>query len=86
QIIPVIRQHDSDGVVLLGTADWSSLGVSGGTDEQEVIDDPVDASNIMYTFHFYAASHGEEYLDTLSRAAGSIPVFVTEFGTQDYAG
>ncbi|WP_372451699.1 glycoside hydrolase family 5 protein, partial [Glycomyces salinus] len=56
QIIPVIRQHDSDGVVLLGTADWSSLGVSGGTDEQEVIDDPVDASNIMYTFHFYAAS------------------------------
>ncbi|WP_233163796.1 glycoside hydrolase family 5 protein, partial [Glycomyces salinus] len=42
QIIPVIRQHDSDGVVLLGTADWSSLGVSGGTDEQEVIDDPVD--------------------------------------------
>ncbi|MFC4338009.1 cellulase family glycosylhydrolase [Salininema proteolyticum] len=86
EIIPVIRRHDSDGVILLGTADWSSLGVSGGSDEQEVVDDPVDASNIMYTFHFYAASHREEYLGALSRAADSIPVFVTEFGTQDYAG
>lgn len=86
QIIPVIRQHDSDGIVLLGTADWSSLGVSGGSSEQEVVDDPVDASNIMYTFHFYAASHREGYLDALSRAADQIPMFVTEFGTQDYAG
>lgn len=46
----------------------------------------VNASNIMYTFHFYAASHRDEYLQTLSRAADRIPVFVTEFGTQNYAG
>ncbi|GAB3657510.1 hypothetical protein GCM10028833_34140 [Glycomyces tarimensis] len=86
EIIPVIRQHDSDGVILLGTADWSSLGVSDGSSEQEVIDDPVDASGIMYTFHFYAASHREDHLNALSRAADQIPMFVTEFGTQDYAG
>jgi endoglucanase len=51
-----------------------------------VINNPVNASNIMYTFHFYASSHRDEYLQTLSRAADRIPVFVTEFGTQNYAG
>ena len=40
----------------------------------------------MYTFHFYAASHGTEYLNTLSRAADRLPMFVTEFGTQTASG
>ncbi len=44
------------------------------------------AENIMYTFRFYAASHGIYHLQALSRAADQIPMFVTEFGTQDYAG
>lgn len=86
QLIPVIRTIDSDAPVLVGTRGWSSLGVSDGADETEVVNNPVNASNIMYTFHFYAYSHREEYLDTLSRAADRIPVFVTEFGTQNYAG
>lgn len=86
QIIPVIRNIDSDAPVLVGTRAWSSLGVSEGADETEVVNNPVNASNIMYTFHFYAYSHREEYLDTLSRAADRIPMFVTEFGTQNYAG
>lgn len=86
QIIPVIRGIDSDAPVLVGTRAWSSLGVSDGADESETVNNQVNASNIMYTFHFYAASHGDEYLNALSRAADQIPVFVTEFGTQNYAG
>ncbi|MGH8793414.1 MAG: glycoside hydrolase family 5 protein [Stackebrandtia sp.] len=86
EIIPVIRQHDSEAVVLLGTRAWSSLGVSDGADETEVIDDPVDADNIMYTFHFYAASHREEYLDALDRASDVLPMFVTEFGAETSSG
>jgi endoglucanase len=86
QIIPVIRAQDPDGIVLAGTRAWSSLGVSDGADETEVINNPVNATNIMYTFHFYAASHGSEYLNALSRAANSIPMFVTEYGTQTYTG
>ncbi|AXK31937.1 glycoside hydrolase family 5 protein [Streptomyces armeniacus] len=86
EVIPVIRERDPDGVALVGTRAWSSLGVSDGADEKEIVDNPVDAENIMYTFHFYAASHDDEYLDTLSRAADSLPVFVTEFGTQNSAG
>ncbi|MGA4843797.1 glycoside hydrolase family 5 protein [Streptomyces sp. G45] len=86
QIIPVIRGIDADAPVLVGTRAWSSFGVSEGADEKEVVNNPVNARNIMYTFHFYADSHREEYLDTLSRAADKLPVFVTEFGTQNYAG
>ncbi|GHA84256.1 hypothetical protein GCM10010346_03400 [Streptomyces chryseus] len=86
KIIPVIRAQDPDAVVLVGTRAWSSFGVSEGANEQEVVRNPVNASNIMYTCHFYAASHRGEYLDALNRASDRLPVFVTEFGTQDYAG
>ncbi|MFJ5259995.1 cellulase family glycosylhydrolase [Streptomyces sp. NPDC088387] len=86
QIIPVIRNIDNNAPVLVGTRAWSSLGVSEGGNETEVVNNPVNASNIMYTFHFYAFSHREDYLNTLSRAADRIPMFVTEFGTQNYAG
>ncbi|MEV0588396.1 glycoside hydrolase family 5 protein [Nonomuraea sp. NPDC050310] len=86
QIIPVIRAQDPDGIVLVGTRAWSSLGVSEGASETEVVNSPVNAANIMYTFHFYAASHGSTYLSTLSRAADKLPIFVTEFGTQNSAG
>jgi endoglucanase len=86
EIIPVIRAQDPDGVVLVGTRAWSSLGVSDNSNEKEVVDNPVKADNIMYTFHFYAASHDSKYLNALSRAADKLPMFVTEFGTQNSAG
>ncbi|MEV0150192.1 MULTISPECIES: cellulase family glycosylhydrolase [unclassified Nonomuraea] len=86
QIIPVIRQYDPDAPILVGTRAWSSLGVSDGATESEVVNNPVNATNIMYTFHFYAASHGSEYLNALSRAADRIPMFVTEYGTQTASG
>ena len=86
EVIPVVRAGDPDAVVLVGTRAWSSLGVSEGSDESEIVADPVEAGNIMYTFHFYAGEHQDPYLETLARAADRIPVFVTEFGTQDATG
>ncbi|MER7519612.1 cellulase family glycosylhydrolase [Streptomyces sp. NPDC126499] len=86
ELIPVIRAKDPEAPVLVGTRAWSSFGVSEGGSEAEVVADPVKAANIMYTFHFYAYSHRDAYLNTLSRAADRLPVFVTEFGTQNYAG
>ncbi|GAA2582018.1 cellulase family glycosylhydrolase [Dactylosporangium fulvum] len=86
QIIPVIRAQDPEAVVLVGTRAWSSLGLSDGASETEVVNNKVNATNIMYTFHFYAASHGSSYLNALSRAADQIPMFVTEFGTQEASG
>lgn len=48
RLIPVIRAHDPDTPILVGTHGWSSLGVSDGRDERDVVDNPVRAGNIMY--------------------------------------
>ncbi|WP_062430616.1 cellulase family glycosylhydrolase [Herbidospora daliensis] len=86
-LVPTIRQYDPDAPVLVGTPAWSSLGVSGPGDQTDTIrNNPVSGTNIMYTFHFYAASHGTQYLNALSRAADLLPMFVSEFGTQEASG
>lgn len=86
QVVPVIRANDPDGIVIVGTRGWSSLGVSEGGNSTEVINDPVNAGNIMYAFHFYAASHRDNYRAELERAAARLPMFVTEFGTVTHTG
>ena len=86
QIIPVIRALDPAAPIIIGTRGWSSLGVSDGSTYQEIVNNPVTFSNVMYSFHFYAASHRDEYLNALDSASKVLPVFVTEFGTQTYSG
>ncbi|GAA4274812.1 cellulase family glycosylhydrolase [Aquimarina gracilis] len=86
QIIPVIRGVDNDAVVLVGTHGWATFGVSGEGNLQDVIDNPLQFDNVMYTFHFYAKSHQEAYLNTLDQASSQLPVFVTEFGSQEFTG
>ncbi|MCO8277136.1 cellulase family glycosylhydrolase [Actinoplanes sp. TRM 88003] len=86
QVIPVIRANDPDAVVIVGSRGWSSLGVSEGASSSEITANPVNASNIMYAFHFYAASHKDNYRAEVERAAASLPLFVTEFGTVTYTG
>ena len=86
QVIPVIRANDPDAVVIVGTRGWSSLGVSDGSSSTEITSNPVNATNIMYTFHFYAASHKDNYRAEVQRAAASLPLFVTEFGTVSASG
>ncbi|MBE1458989.1 endoglucanase [Nocardiopsis terrae] len=86
EVVPVIRARDPEAVVLVGTRAWSSLGVSEGSDHTEITADPVAADNIMYVYHFYAASHGGVHFDAFRRAARELPLFVTEFGTQEYTG
>lgn len=74
-IIPIIRRHDPDAVILVGTPTWSQ-------DVDVAARDPLQGySNIMYTQHFYAATHKEPIRDKLKTAhALGLPVFVTEFG------
>jgi endoglucanase len=86
KVIPVIRARDPDSVILVGTRGWSTLGASEYASEKEVVANPVRASNIMYTYHFYAAAHRESFLKTLDRASSRLPVFVTEWGTQSWDG
>ncbi|MFG2039989.1 cellulase family glycosylhydrolase [Dactylosporangium sp. NPDC048998] len=86
QVIPVIRAAAPNAVIIVGTRGWSSLGVSDGSSETEIVNSPVNATNIMYAFHFYAASHKDNYRTVVARAAKVLPLFVSEFGTVSATG
>ncbi len=80
RIIPVIREKAPDSVIIVGNPDWSKDLLSAAAD-------PLAFGNVMYTLHFYSATHGKEVRDTAERAMESgLPVFVTEFGVTAASG
>ena len=80
QLIPVIREKDPDSVIIVGNPDWSK-------DLDSAAADPLDFDNILYTLHFYAASHGQELRDRTERLSRSgLPIFVSEFGVTSSSG
>ncbi|SDK11274.1 endoglucanase [Lentzea albidocapillata subsp. violacea] len=85
-VIPTIRAEDPDSLVLVGTHGWSTFGLSDGRNINEVSQNRVNASNLMYTFHFYAKDHRDSYLNALRTVSRQVPVFVTEFGSQEASG
>jgi endoglucanase len=87
-MIPLIRANDPDGIIIAGTPMWSSLGCASGNQGQ-VEANPITgtlAYNVMYTFHFYAGSHGASYRTELAAASAIIPIFITEWGTDQASG
>ena len=80
EIIPIIRRYDSDSVIIVGNPDWSK-------DLYTVSDNPLDFDNIMYTFHFYAATHKDDFRTMVKTVSHyGLPVFVTEFGVTAASG
>ncbi len=78
-VIPVIRKN-SDGLVLVGTPQWSQIPAAA-------LKRLLPYDNIMYTCHFYAATHGEGIRQNLLEAVnGGLPVFVSEFNICDAFG
>ena len=74
QVIPIIREKDPDSVILVGNPDWSK-------DLNSVAADPLAYDNILYSLHFYSATHGQNYRDmTESLSQKGLPIFVTEYG------
>lgn len=77
EIIQTIRAIDSDAIIICGTNTWSQ-------DVDEVAAHPMKDlgyENIMYTAHFYAATHYSGLMDKVRKATNDgTPVFVTEFG------
>ncbi len=80
EVIPVIRANDPDGVILVGTPTWSQ-------EIQMAAEDPLEYENIMYTLHFYAATHTDWLRVRLEECVQQgLPVFVSEFGLCDASG
>lgn len=81
EVIPVIREHDPYAIILVGTPQWSQLIGDAAADPLE------DYDNIMYTLHFYAATHKEELRRSLEEALqDGLPVFVSECSVCDASG
>lgn len=74
-VIAAIRQHDPDNLIIVGTPNWSQ-------NVDEASWNPINGSNIAYTLHFYAGTHGAPLRQKAQTAMNNgIALFVTEWGT-----
>ena len=80
-IIPIIRENDSNAIVVVGTPTWSQ-------EVDQAAKDPVTGyDNVMYTLHFYAATHKEDLRNKMTTALkAGLPIFVTEFSICEASG
>lgn len=81
RIIGVIRENDKDGVILVGTPNWCQYV------DQAAADPITDCENVMYTLHFYAATHTDYLREAMTAAIDAgLPIFVSEYGICDASG
>ncbi|MDE5803767.1 MAG: cellulase family glycosylhydrolase [Lachnospiraceae bacterium] len=81
EVIAVIRSYDEDGIIIVGTPNWSQFV------DQAAADPITGYDNIMYSLHFYAATHKESLRNTMTAAIDAgLPIFVTEYGICDASG
>ncbi len=79
-VIAEIRKYDPDNIIIAGNRSWS-------TRLNEVVANRIDDANVMYTLHYYAASHKQELRDETQLAIdANLPIFVTEYGVTEYTG
>lgn len=81
EVIRVIREIDPENVILVGNPHWDQ-------DIHLVADDPISGwDNLMYTMHFYAATHGSFLRERTEYALEKgIPVFVSECAATQASG
>jgi len=81
KIIGVIRQFDPKNIILVGCPHWDQ-------DINLPAQDPIkDYQNIMYTLHFYAATHKAALRARCDQAiAQGLPVFISESAGMEASG
>lgn len=80
-VIPVIREHNAEALILVGTPNWCQY-------VDQAAADPITAyDNIMYTLHFYASTHKDGLRDAMKKAvADGLPIFVSEYSICEASG
>jgi endoglucanase len=80
-IIGVIRKNDPDNIILVGSPHWDQ-------DINLPAADPIKGfDNLMYTMHFYAATHEKWLRDRTDEAIKSgLPVFISECAGMEATG
>ncbi len=79
-IIPVIREHIPDSVIVVGTPEYDrNLG--------DCLLRPLRFDNVMYVLHFYTATHHDGLFEELQTAVDAgLPVFISECGISEASG
>jgi hypothetical protein len=73
-VVDAIRAVDPDNLIVLGTPNWSQR-------VDQAAADPVNGTNLLYTLHWYACTHGKMFRNYgITALAQGIALFVTEFG------
>jgi endoglucanase len=79
-VIDSIRQYDPDNLIVCGSKTWSQ-------DVDEASNNPIIGSNIVYSLHFYAATHKQWLRNKATTALNNgIALFATEYGTTTSSG
>lgn len=80
-VIATIRNNDPEAVILVGTPQWCQLP------QQAAADRIANDKNVMYTVHFYAATHGDDIRNNVAAAHEvGLPMFVSECSICDASG
>lgn len=81
EIITTIRAIDPDNIILVGSPHWDQ-------DINLPADDPIKGfKNLMYTVHFYAATHKQSLRDRSEYAIGKgLPIFISESAGMEASG
>jgi endoglucanase len=81
-IIPIIRKNAPKNIILVGCPHWDQ-------DINLPAADPIlNQQNIMYTAHYYAATHKQELRDRIAKAImkNHLPVFISESAGMEATG
>lgn len=75
EVIPVIQANSPNALIIVGMPEWSS-------DPEPVLKQPLQVDgNVVYSYHFYAATHKEDRREVLEDALQQgLPILVSEFG------
>jgi endoglucanase len=81
EVMKAIREIDPNNIILVGSPHWCQ-------DLHIVADDPIEGfTNIMYTMHFYAATHKQFLRERCEYALSKgIPIFVSECAGMEATG
>lgn len=81
EVIRVIRENDPNNIILVGSPHWDQ-------DVDLPAEDPIlGYNNIMYTMHFYAATHGKDLRDKTDEAIKrGLPIFISESAGMEASG
>jgi aryl-phospho-beta-D-glucosidase BglC (GH1 family) len=81
ELIKTIRAIDPDNLIIVGTQSWAQ-------DVDKAADSPIHGQkNILYSLHFYAATHKEHLREKAEYAINKgLPIIISEWGSVTYSG